>query len=202
MSVRLLLKYVKNMHMGQTAWVVGKGPSLRHLRAEHFGDGPVITMNEAIMSVQALGLPNPLYAMQKDGCAHQPCVCKGRGAEPPLVVLEESTTLFLQRPGYSELCFAMHKNALCVLPEIDLKLPAHAMSIRMCAAIARLMGCSEIIFMCCDSLANGDIRRVDSWTGQIVQDAACENYLPNNPRLINDLGGFPYRFITPERETA
>jgi hypothetical protein len=202
MSMPRLLKYLRNMYMGQTAWIVGKGPSLLHLQAEHFGDGPVITMNAAIMPVQALGLPNPLYAMQKDGCSHQPCVCKPRGDELPLVRLAESTTLFLQRPGFSEQCFPMHENAIYIQPEIDLNLPEHAMSIRMCAAIARFMGCSEIVFIACDSLANGDIRRVDFWTGEIKEDAASVNYLPNNPRLLKDLGKFPFRCVTPEGEMA
>ena len=202
MSVRHLLKYVKNLHLGQTAWIVGKGPSLRFLQAAHFGDGPVMAMNEAIMVVQVLGLPNRLYTMQKDGCSHQPCVCKPQGDAPPLVMLKERITLFLQRPGYSELCFPKHENAVYIQPEIDMGLPADAMSIRMCAAIARCMGCSEIVFLCCDSLANGDIRKFDFRSGEIMEDSASVHYLPNNPRLLKDLGTFPFRCTIPEREMA
>jgi hypothetical protein len=202
MITRRLLKYFRNLHMGQTAWIVGKGPSLKFLRADHIGDGPVLAINEAILPVQSLGLRNHLYAMQKDGCTHQPCICKPRGEEPPLVVLHDDVTLFLQRPGASTLCFPMHKNAVYVNPEQDLDLPAPAMSIRMCAAIARYMGCTEIVFVACDSLVNGDIRKIDFWTGEVKIDSASAHYLPNNPRLLNDLKGFPYRFLTPEGETA
>lgn len=196
----MILKDLRGVHTGETAWIVGKGPSLMNLRAGHFGAGPVIAMNAAIMIVQALGLPNPLYAMQKDGCSHQPCVCRPRGDQPALVILKESTVLFLQRPGFSERCFPMHANVIFVQPEKELQLPTHAMSIRMCAAIARLMGCSKIVFVACDSLANGDIRRVDFWSGGIVQDAGTAHYLPNNPKLVKELGRFPYRCLTPEAQ--
>lgn len=202
MSARRLFRCVRNIHLGQTAWIVGKGPSLLALRTGDFGDGPVIAMNAAIMKVQALRLPNPLYAMQKDGCAHQPCVCEPQNGKPALVRLEASTTLFLQRPDYSEKCFPMHENAIYMQPETELKLPKPAMSIRMCAAIARFMGCSKIVFLCCDSLVNGDIRRVDARTGNIVQDAASNHYLPNNPRLLKDLGKFPFRCVTPKGALA
>lgn len=192
---------LRDLHAGETAWIVGKGPSLRNLRADHFGEGPIIAMNEAIVIVQDFELSNPLYAMEKDGCTFQPCICKANGNGKALVSLNESTTLFLQRPGSAADCFPMHQNTIYVHAS-EMGLPADSMSIRMCAFIARLMGCSQIVFVACDSLTNGDVRRVNFWNGEVVKDHGSGHYLPNNPRLLNDLGEFPYRCITPESETA
>ncbi len=59
---------LKRKHAGTCAYIIGKGPSLMHLRAQDIGPGPVIVLNEAVAIVQQLGLPNPVYSMQKDGC--------------------------------------------------------------------------------------------------------------------------------------
>ena len=50
---------LRNRHAGQTATVVGKGPSLLTLTPRDFGSGPVIAINHAILEVRKLGLRQP-----------------------------------------------------------------------------------------------------------------------------------------------
>ena len=57
----------KDIYKGQAIWIVGKGPSLQYLTKEYIGSGPVITINEALIKMEELRLPNPIYAMMKDG---------------------------------------------------------------------------------------------------------------------------------------
>ena len=61
------MKSLKNKHLDQTVWIVGKGPSLQYLKKEDIGEGIVITINHAVLAVEPLGLPNTIYSMQKDG---------------------------------------------------------------------------------------------------------------------------------------
>lgn len=197
-----MVKQLVGIHPGETAWIVGKGPSLVYLRAEHFGPGPVITINQAILVVQDLGLSNQLYSMQKDGCSDRSTcpVCPKERAS--MVYPHQDVTVILQSHcdgmPYSEYCLPDHPRRILIEPTKELGFDrADVMSIRMCAAIARIMGCASIVFVCCDSLANGDTRRLDVLTGEIVQDEGTIHYVHNNPRLLEDIGSFPYSTLTP-----
>lgn len=61
------MKTLKDEYEGQEIWLVGKGQSLKNLTKEHFGPGPVITINQAIEKVETLELDNPIYSLQKNG---------------------------------------------------------------------------------------------------------------------------------------
>lgn len=179
---------------GGTAWIVGKGPSLRHLRREHFGAGPVLAINEAIYVVQALGLSllrNPLYAMNKDGCRqHGEHAC-------PLENPRADVTVILQTPGFSEHCFPTHEKKILIDPvsELGFREPT-VMSVRMCAALARKIGCQHIKFLCFDALTDGDGRIYDG--AQVRSSGSSGHYSAVKPNLFADLGTFPYTFITPK----
>lgn len=58
---------LREKYNDQTVWIVGKGPSLKNLKKEHFGDGPIITINQTIVPVEELDLLNPIYSLQKNG---------------------------------------------------------------------------------------------------------------------------------------
>ena len=59
---------LKDKHKGQTAWIIGLGPSLQYLAQEHIGPGIVIAMNESIYKVQQAKISNKIYSLQKHGC--------------------------------------------------------------------------------------------------------------------------------------
>jgi hypothetical protein len=186
-----MLDALRDLYQGQTAWIVGKGPSLKCLRAEHFGAGPVITINESILIVQDLGLPNPIYSMQKDGDAG---IGKAVYPHPDIPVI-------LQRPGYSERNLPDHPLRMWVSPEQDFGLLHTEMSVRLCIGIAKLMGCVKIVFVCCDSLVNGDVRRMDVGTRTIVT-ANGSAYQYVKPHVFRDVANIPHEFVLPEPETV
>lgn len=60
---------------GAHAYLVGKGPSLDDLRREDFPDAsaPVVCVNESVHAIEALGLPNPVLAIQQDRALRDDC---------------------------------------------------------------------------------------------------------------------------------
>jgi len=183
------LNALRHKHPGETCWIVGKGPSLRYLRAEHFGQGPVIALSHAIMPVQELGLPNPLYLWEKDG---------RDGFEP----IHMDVTIILQAgEDYSEHRWPEHPRRVIADPEQEMNFLAPEMSIRMAVVMAHVMGCTEIVFVCCDSLISEDYRRLDVMSGKIVE-ANEGAYRRIKPILFEDLNasGIAHRFVLPEAE--
>jgi hypothetical protein len=132
-----------NLYPGQTATVVGRGPSLLALGATDFGPGPVLVLNHAILTVRQLGLPNPLYSLQKDGCLVAP--------QPP-------ETLILSA-AQSRRCFADYQPRH-VFDVARFGLTRSCMSLTFAVALAHLMGCSGARLLAFDSYTAGDFRTV------------------------------------------
>lgn len=140
-----LIKHLANIHKGQTAWIVGKGPSLVNLKKEHFGDGPIITINEAIIPVEMLGLDNPTYSMQKDADPQE---------EEPIAPPKKASLLIheMETPGrhkdYRPRYIFNNMN--------DFHSPWNMFSALTATYIALLMGCTEIAYVCFDYHTHGD----------------------------------------------
>lgn len=185
----MLLDELRGLHPGETCWIVGKGPSLRYLRAGHFkDDGPVITINQALIPVQGFGLTNPIYSLQKDG------------REGELVQPLSDVTVILQA-GRSEQHFAEHPHRVVVNIAQEMGFEADEMSIRMAVFIAKEMGCARIVFMSCDSLTgHDDYRRLDVESGQVVQ-AYAGAYRRVRPLVLKDVAGIPHGFVIPKLAT-
>ncbi len=200
MVKRRVVEELRDLYVGQTAWIVGKGPSLKHLRAEHFGAGPVLTMNESILIVQALGLSNPIHSMQKDGCrmGKQAHACPGEcQVQPPMTAPNPDITVILQDPGFSEMCLPEHPLRLHVDPVAELGFQeATEMSVLMCIRIAKLMGCAGIHFVSCDSLT-GDMRTIDVHTLKAEFNMFSGHYAHVVPQVLEAVREISYQIITP-----
>ena len=191
---------LRELYAGETAWIVGKGPSLKHLRAAHFGEGPVITMNESILIVQKLGLANPIYSMQKDGChmasVEERCVrvCQ---VQLPMVYPHRNIPVILQDPGFSDLCLPDHPLRLHVDPVAELGFTeATVMSVLMCIAITNLMGCNGINFVCCDSLV-GDMRTINVATLESSKNNFAGHYGHVVPEVLARVQDIAHKIIVP-----
>lgn len=191
-----------NRHKGETCWIVGKGPSLEYLRAEHFQRGPVIALNQSIVMIEKLDLSNPVYALQKDGCGymgpHSACV-KRDGVE--WMIRPKNATLILRDTvGYSRHCLADYEPRVLVCPVRDLGFEyLSEMAIRMAISISKKMGCTRVKLMCCGSLVNGDTRTFNVWTNQPEHTSAGRYYLPVRNQVLMDLAGIPHSFFIPRR---
>jgi hypothetical protein len=132
-----------NLYPGQTATVVGRGPSLLGLGTGDFGAGPVLVLNHAILPIRQLGLSNPLYSLQKDGC---------------LVPPEAPETLILSS-GQSRTCFASYEPRY-VFDVTRFGLTRSCMSLTLAVALASLMGCSGARLLAFDAYTRDDFRTV------------------------------------------
>jgi hypothetical protein len=157
-------------HRGATAWIVGRGPSLLELAAADVGPGPVLALNNAIVQVRALALPNPLYSLQKDGCyggavpleERWPC---GACPRAPIVAPEPPETLLVSADE-APWCLEAYSPRY-TFRVLDLGLPAANMSAPVAVQLARLMGVRAIVMVAHDAYRSSDARRVEA-DGQVV----------------------------------
>lgn len=174
---------LRGLYRGETVSIIGKGPSLRYLRAEHIEPGPVITINDAILIVQDLPISNVIYSMQKDG-------------GESMVLPHDYVWVILQDPDFSENCLPEHPLRMWVDPveELGFDHPA-VMSIRMCIALAKIMGCAKIHLIACGSLA-GNFETFDV-KQQRLFDTRAGNYQAVKPLVECDLANIPHELILP-----
>jgi len=173
------IRELANAHAGETARIIGKGPSLRHLAITDIGPGPVIAISESIITVERLrlrpyhsndiGLPNEsLYSLQKDLGNVRPLTC------PVLLSFHESEK---DLPGY-EPSYVFN---MCD----DLHLPYHGWSAVAACEIARLMGCTALDYICCDVMTTGDMSTYDPLKGTV--ELVHGNYSPLPMALLHHL---------------
>ena len=142
-------------HKGETGYIVGKGPSLLKLRAEHFEDGPIIAINQAIQHVEALGLENKVYALQKNPCdeviAGQE-ICDGCESGPPGHPEPEKAPLLLSFPETHN-CYSHYPDRFMFTDIHDLGFKERMLpSLPNAARILERMGVDDIKILCCDAI--------------------------------------------------
>lgn len=141
-------------------YIVGRGPSLLTVTAEEFGDGSVIALNRAIEQVRALHLPNPTYAMAKDGCVI--------GAPHGSLLPEGHDCLLDVRPP--EILLVSQRESRNCLPDypqrvvIDVEamgLPWYFQSAPVAVKWALGQGATRFFMFAHDGYRNRDTRRVE-----------------------------------------
>lgn len=153
-----------NLYIGETLWVIGRGPSLERLTALDIGQGPVIAINQAISKVEDLNLENPLYSMQKDRFFLHPqhAVVLAHARESALNHREE-----IERAGaYVFDC-----------PD-DFGYPWDIPSVVVCIGLALRWACAQVVYLCCDAVTDKDIRAYGE------QPAYPSNYLLHGPLVM------------------
>ncbi len=199
---------LKDKHPGSTAYIIGKGPSLQHLKYSDIGPGPVLALNEAIATVQVLGLPNQIYALQKDGCVtedqdHIPrpcgsCAPLGWQRFPVINPYPGITTIFSQY--LSSWCLHGRPNRY-VFTDAELGYGdyPHTMSVLEAIPFAKHLGAAAIVMVCFDHLVTGD----DGYDpahcfGEAALARARDNLAWVKPRALAALNAFgPHSFFTP-----
>jgi hypothetical protein len=177
---------IAGRHRGETAWLVGKGPSLLRLSAAHIGSGPVFAINDAILQVRALHLPNVVYTAQKDaGSFHG---WPGIQPVPPEILMvsaKESIDAFVD-----------YSPRLVVDAMKDLGMPSWSCSsVEWIAATLRVMGIGRVVFLCFDAVTRHDRRKV---VDGVVRPATGSRYYQRAGALAaRRLRGIPTRWITP-----
>ncbi|GEM_PF-1319689 len=140
---------LKGKFEGQTAYIIGKGPSLKYLSKEDFSDegGLIVPLNEAIIIAESLDLTSSfnVISQQKDG-------------KPECMVKPESAPLLLHKKESKD-WFSDHPKKYIFDLKKDYGLKNNGVSVlsgNCCSVIAaiefvKFAGCNKIIFMCFDS---------------------------------------------------
>lgn len=195
------LDALRGRHAGETAYIVGKGPSLLCATADIFGPGPVITLNHAVLYVRRLNLPNPIYAFQKDGCRYHdggsPYVPPGPdhecvGETVPLKAPETALWSAAESPHCGD---GYEPRVIVDVEEFGCRWQTPSAPVATRIAVA--MGCARIVFVSHDAHTNGDLRRVVD--GISVQHETDLGY-PAAGRWSQqyaDDAGIPVEWVTP-----
>lgn len=201
---------LRDRHRGETAYLIGKGPSLANLCADMIGPGPVITLNQAVLVVQTLGLPNRVYAMQLDGMETEdpdtiprPCdTCHLVGWKRPPVVdpYPGIATVFLRH--FSSWCLHGRPNRYVIDKEFYPE--PSTPSVLQAIGLARWMGAGSIVMVAFDHLATGDAGYFDEAAYPPETIARMRRNLElTRPFALDALDRFgPYSFMQPPRRGA
>ena len=203
-----MIKEFKDIYKGQTIWIIGKGPSLQYLKKEDIGSGPVITLNEAIIKIEELDLPNPVYSMQKDGgdrrryyhlhplilkpdCDYKSnCGDRCNGIYRP----KKGATLLVHKHE-SLYCFADYSPRY-VFDWKELGLRSNQFSQIIAIKIGHIMGCKKFCFISFDAHVNGCLDSYVPNVGIIRGDLAFRGHVRKVRPHIKRLD---CRWITPRK---
>ncbi len=186
-------------HAGETVWIIGKGPSLLNLTADTIGPGPVVTLNEAIVHVRTLNLPNAIYVFQKDGCvSHGPTNYTPPG--PDHVCREYVVDLLLPEialfsTAESPHCKEHYKPRMVI--DVDgLGIPWYTPSSPTATKLFATWGATEIVYVSHDAKF-GDYRSVKH--GTEVDGHEDHGYIQSwrTAERIAQESGVPFRYLVP-----
>jgi len=198
----------KDIFKGKTVWIVGKGPSLQYLTKKDISRGPIITINEAIIKIEEMGLSNPVYSMWKDGgnrrqyinsrphilkpdCDYTPdCgdVCGGmyRPKKGATLLVHKHESLYCM-PDYSpRYVFEWEEFGIC----------HNNISFIIAMEIGMLMGCKKFCFISFDIHVNRSIETYVPGVGVVGENGA---YFSHRRRIKPYLRKLNYRWITPKK---
>lgn len=198
----------RDIYKGQTIWIIGKGPSLQYLKKEDIGSGPVITINQAIIKIEEIDLPNPVFSMQKDGgnrrrywrssplilkpdCDYKSnCGDKCGGMIRP----KRGATLLVHRHE-SLYCF-LDYSPRYIFDWKELGLRCNQFSQIIAIKIGILMGCAKFNFISFDAHVNGCLESYAPNIGIIHTDSSFINHTRKIRRHIKHLN---HKWITPKK---
>lgn len=161
-------------------YVVGKGPSLNSITKEDFPNhtSPVMCINDAIIKIETLNLPNPMYVVQQDryfrrnecvpkkGLLFISCYSQHRIIDGALVAV------------YSPAVYGVKKGE-----------PTVVMAIKL----AKYFGAVRFTFLCFDSCMSGDLTRAKCCLNYI-EGWESEGYNTHKQRIIKAVETSPYKF--------
>jgi len=188
------MKQLKNAHINQTAWIIGKGPSLEKLRKKDISEGIIITLNSAILKIEQLELNNITYSMQKDGaspyfvnsCPYNTC------NKCPYDLPTPKNSILLVHELESKQCKPDYRPRY-VFNNNDLGLAWNDFSALSAIRIAQYFGCNKFNFVSFDAVTNGDIKN--------SYDKVAKNGLPEYLQQAKVMKEFvkdlDHKFITP-----
>jgi hypothetical protein len=191
---------LKDLHKGETAWIIGKGTSLLNLKREHIGTGIIIAIYEAVIPIEHLDFPNITYSLQKDGGKMKKKVheldyeCDHRG--------ECNYCEWVVRPRYATLLMHEDEAKWCfedyspryLFTLKDIGMDENQFSLCCAIRIAQFMGCTDVKLVSFDAHVTGDNRNVVPIFDQRYYDWIYEEQRKILPKYLE---GVKYEWVTP-----
>lgn len=174
-------------YTGQTAYIIGKGPSLDKLTVKDFTlPGPVLAVNESVHKIAALELTNPVYGVQQDSLLKDACLpAKGK-----LFVS------FFARGAYTG-----NPNVIPYQPH-KLGLTRTTLTAAVAVNLAKMLGCKDIVFYGFDAAMteNCDYAKCIGYQPKKYGDPG--RFLGHREILTKACAGMDYVFANPATTSA
>ncbi len=187
---------LNNLYDGQSVWIIGKGPSLQYLKNTDIGAGPVIALNETIIKVEEMNLPNPVFSMQKDdvlACSMDDKL--PRDCDKCKFKVRPKSATLLVHSIESRNCFADYFPRY-IFDWENLGMPCNDFSMAAAVNLAIKMGCNEFNFISCDVHVNGN---TEIYTPGIGIIGKAQVYLPQIENIKPYIEGLNCKWITPTK---
>ncbi len=179
------IESLRPMFEGQNCYVIGKGPSLDNVKAEHFDEGPIICLNESIHFIEALGLSNQIFALQQDARLKDACYPK----QGYLFVSIKAANWYEGRPRvwpYDARKYGLFLNGLSVSAAIK---------------IAKSLGTKCFTLVSFDASVNGNLkyaRTITDRSHDVKWGGKPDRFRDHRAKIEECLGNIPTEWLTPK----
>ncbi len=176
---------LKPVFYKKICYIVGKGPSLDHLRAEHFKDpkAPVIGINEAIHIVEQLGLPNPTFCLQQDAKLKDTCLPK-HGSK--VFVSIKAANFYVGKPG------------IYIFDSRRYGLSLNSLSVSAAIRIAISLDAESFVLLCFDASVNKTLGYAKSIGYDSTQGGKRDRFLTHRSKISKRLGSHSAEWVIPQ----
>lgn len=175
------LEDLRTIFQNQTCYIIGKGPSLDYLRSEHFEDGPIIALNEAVFSVEDLDLPNNLFGLQQDQKLQATCLPK----RAPIFVAMKAANYYAD-------CERAY-----IFQNTELGLNRNALSVSAAIAISKRLGVRRYKLLCFDACVNKNLEYADCVGYRSTWGGAPKRFLGHRAKIIKHAQDTPIEWTIP-----
>lgn len=167
----------------EMVYIIGKGPSLDHLRKEHFdGVSSVMCINDSIHKVVSLDIKNPLFLCQLDIGLKDKCILKGvTSILGPRV-----------RPIVGDRVDVFYVHPRTVGPGASTITCIYAMN------IAQQMGVRKFTYMCFDACVIKKLDYANCIKGKAKDGGRPDRFLSHRQRINDSQNDSEIEWVIPE----
>ena len=165
---------LKGKYKGLSCHIIGKGPSLDDIKTLPYW-GPIIALNQAVVVIDKLCLPNDLYGAQRDTCLKRLDISKR------VIMLTQRSLIAKYYPEDRHYGLITHESMLlkCFL------------TVLMAVGIANFFGCTEINMWACDASTTGDNSYAKCIPKGPYNTGTLDDYPNQRSRIMKHAEGTP-----------
>jgi Nucleotide-diphospho-sugar transferase len=177
------LSVLEPVFAGNRCYIVGKGPSLDKIKEKDFPDprAPVIALNEAVLVIEQLDIPNPIFGLQQD--ARLKDTCYPEHAE--LLVSQKAIQFYDGKErvyAFSSLTYGLSINSLSVLAAME---------------IAKSFKTLGFYFVCFDAATSGKLEYAKSVPYSPAEVGDPKRFKGHKARMMHAARGLTVGWVTP-----